>query len=165
MLKEKFEKLLAETLKAVQSHYRERLVTLAVFGSVARRTQRPDSDIDLLLICEKLPPGRMRRVKEFEKVERRLAPLLLSLSREGFRHSCPRPSRLQPRSNEEACSILIWWMMPAFSTIGMISSKTFRTGCAGGSASLGPAGPGAGTHGTGTSNPTSRLAMCLNYDE
>lgn len=84
MLKEKFEKLLAETLGAVQSHYRERLVTLAVFGSVARRTQRPDSDIDLLLICEKLPPGRMRRVKEFEKVDRRLAPLLLALNREGI---------------------------------------------------------------------------------
>lgn len=84
MFKEKFEKLLAETLRAVQSHYRERLVTLAVFGSVARRTQRPDSDIDLLLVCEKLPPGRMRRVKEFEKVEKRLAPHLLALNREGI---------------------------------------------------------------------------------
>lgn len=84
MLKQKFETLLAETLRAVQSHYGERLVTMAVFGSVARGTQRPDSDIDLLLICEKLPQGRMRRVKEFEKVENRLAPLLLSLNREGI---------------------------------------------------------------------------------
>lgn len=84
MLKEKFEKLLPEILKAVRSHYRDRLVTVAVFGSVARRTQRPDSDIDLLLICERLPRGRMRRVKEFEKVEKRLAPLFLALNQEGI---------------------------------------------------------------------------------
>jgi len=84
MLKEKFERLLPEILKAARSHYRERLVSVAVFGSVARRTQRPDSDIDLLLVCERLPRGRMRRVKEFEKVENRLAPLFLSLNREGI---------------------------------------------------------------------------------
>ncbi len=84
MLKERFENLLAEVLKAVQTHYGERLVTLAVFGSVARRSQRPDSDIDLLLICDPLPPGRMRRMEEFREIEDRLQPILGSLEQEGI---------------------------------------------------------------------------------
>ncbi len=84
MLKEKFENLLAEALKAAQAHYGERLVTLAVFGSVARRSQRPDSDIDLLLICDPLPPGRMRRMEEFREIEDRLQPILGSLEQEGI---------------------------------------------------------------------------------
>lgn len=84
MLKERFEELLVGSLKAVQAHYGERLVTLAVFGSVARGSQRPDSDVDLLLICHPLPSGRMRRIAEFEEVEKRIAPLLLSLERDGI---------------------------------------------------------------------------------
>ena len=84
MLKESFERLLEEILKAVQAHYKDRLVTLAVFGSVARGTQRSDSDVDLLLICDPLPSGRMRRMAEFEEVERQMTPLLSSLSQRGI---------------------------------------------------------------------------------
>jgi predicted nucleotidyltransferase len=61
----------------------KRLVTLAVFGSVGRGTQRADSDVDLLLICDPLPAGRMRRIGEFRNVEERLEPTLAVLEREG----------------------------------------------------------------------------------
>jgi len=84
MVKESFEKLLQVTLEVFQAYYGERLVTLAVFGSVARGSQRMDSDVDLLLICDPLPAGRMRRVEEFENVEEQIAPFLLSLSQEGI---------------------------------------------------------------------------------
>lgn len=84
MLKERFEHLLTEVLRAVQAYYGERLVTLAVFGSVARGSQRADSDIDLLLICDPLPPGRMRRIAEFREIEDRFQPILTSLEREGI---------------------------------------------------------------------------------
>jgi predicted nucleotidyltransferase len=84
MLKEKFESLLGAVLDAVRDYYGERLVTLAVFGSVGRGTQRADSDVDLLLICDPLPAGRMRRIAEFGKVEERLEPLLASLEKEGI---------------------------------------------------------------------------------
>lgn len=76
MLKDTFESLLPEIRKAAVQHYGERLISLAVFGSVARRTMRPDSDIDLLLVIDPLPDGRMARVGEFEAVEDAVAPAL-----------------------------------------------------------------------------------------
>lgn len=84
MLKEAFNRLLLETRDAVEAVYRKRLVTLAVFGSVARETQRPDSDVDLLLVCDPLPDGRLRRMAEFENVERRVEPLLSSFGQKGI---------------------------------------------------------------------------------
>ncbi|HWP59728.1 MAG TPA: nucleotidyltransferase domain-containing protein [Candidatus Acidoferrales bacterium] len=84
MLKEKFDQLLAETLQAAREYYGERLVTFAVFGSVARNAQRFDSDVDLLLICDPLPAGRMRRMEEFQLVETRLEPMLLAFEKQGI---------------------------------------------------------------------------------
>jgi len=56
--------------------YGDRLVTLVVFGSMGRGTPRPDSDLDLLVVADRLPFGRMARVEEFGAVERALAPSL-----------------------------------------------------------------------------------------
>jgi len=53
--------------------YGPRLVSLVVFGSMGRGTPRFDSDIDLLVVAEELPRGRLRRVGEFAQVEERLA--------------------------------------------------------------------------------------------
>lgn len=84
MLADKFGLLLREVLEAARSCYGDRLVSLAVFGSVARGAQRPDSDVDLFLVCDPLPRGRMRRIAEFRKVEDRLEPLLSSPERKGI---------------------------------------------------------------------------------
>jgi predicted nucleotidyltransferase len=64
----------------VTARYGERLVALAVFGSCARDTMRPDSDIDLLIVAKELPNGRMRRVSEFEPVEGKLLPSLRAMA-------------------------------------------------------------------------------------
>lgn len=76
MYRKHFQTILKALDKAVRSIYKDRLVTLAVFGSVGRGTPRPDSDIDFLIVAEDLPRGRMPRVAEFAAVERMLAPLL-----------------------------------------------------------------------------------------
>lgn len=55
--------------EAVRHVYGRRLISLVLFGSVARGTARPDSDIDLFLVAEPLPPGRRARVAEFTPVE------------------------------------------------------------------------------------------------
>lgn len=71
-----FDRVLSAVADACGSYYGERLVALAVFGSVGRGTARPNSDIDLLLVADPLPDGRLARVREFEAVERALVATL-----------------------------------------------------------------------------------------
>jgi len=61
---------------AAQAYYGARLVSLVLYGSAARGTMRHDSDLDLLVIAEDLPRGRMARIREFEAVENALRPAL-----------------------------------------------------------------------------------------
>ena len=68
-LKDKFEVLVQALREKALDFYGDRIVSLVVFGSVGRGVMRPDSDIDILLIAEPLPRGRLRRVEEFEAVE------------------------------------------------------------------------------------------------
>lgn len=84
MLLQAFEEFLPEILEAVKDVYGERLVTLAVFGSVGRGTPRPDSDIDIIIVAERLPHGRIKRVAEFERVEEVLAVSLKRLEGVGI---------------------------------------------------------------------------------
>ena len=67
-----YDNLLDTVLKACKAHYGPRLVALAVYGSVGRATPRPDSDIDLLLVADDLPDGRIPRVEEFRVMADRL---------------------------------------------------------------------------------------------
>lgn len=76
MYREAFERLIEALPQACLATYAERLVSLALFGSVARGGMRPDSDIDLLLVADPLPDGRRARMQEFESVDQCLAPLL-----------------------------------------------------------------------------------------
>ncbi|HUE89895.1 MAG TPA: nucleotidyltransferase domain-containing protein, partial [Vicinamibacterales bacterium] len=72
----------------VRRHYGPRLVSLVVFGSIGRGTPRPDSDVDLLIVAENLPDGRMARVDEFAPVEQALAATLADGRRLGFFNEC-----------------------------------------------------------------------------
>jgi predicted nucleotidyltransferase len=60
--------LFAAIREATVATYSERLVALAIFGSWARGTATPASDLDLLVVAEPLPPSRMKRVREFRPV-------------------------------------------------------------------------------------------------
>lgn len=83
MYREGFERILAALPAACEAVYGGRLLSLAVFGSVARGTMRPDSDIDLLLVADPLPAGRMQRRAEFDAVEARLAASLAEARADG----------------------------------------------------------------------------------
>jgi len=78
-----FQSLLAHLEAACHAVYRERLVSVVVFGSVGRGVPRPDSDIDVLVVAERLPEGRMARVAEFAAVEAALGPVLADASSGG----------------------------------------------------------------------------------
>jgi len=84
MLKTRFHKLEQKLLSEIKSFYGSRLVSVVVFGSAARKTQRFDSDIDILIIAKELPRGRMKRIREFDAVEDRIVPLLNDLQKEGI---------------------------------------------------------------------------------
>jgi predicted nucleotidyltransferase len=71
--------------KEVRSYYGDRLVSFAVFGSVARGRFRPDSDIDCLIVAERLPKGRVSRVSEFQRhIEKQLDRDIRTLHKKGI---------------------------------------------------------------------------------
>lgn len=73
-----------EVLRQLRAVYGQQLVSVAVFGSVARGTARADSDLDLLLVVEGLPRGRRARLLTFEAVERNVGPAIAALARDGI---------------------------------------------------------------------------------
>ncbi len=79
-----FEDLVQTVLDRSVKFYGERLISLVVYGSVGRRSMRPDSDIDLLLIVDPLPRGRLRRVEEFAVVEIGMKEQLDKAKKEGI---------------------------------------------------------------------------------
>jgi len=79
-----FQKLLQDLTLQVRQHYGDNLVSLVVFGSVARGTPGMESDVDLLIICRHFPQGRRRRVETFLPIEDRLAPVLEKLKQQGI---------------------------------------------------------------------------------
>jgi hypothetical protein len=83
MLDDVFDRLLRAVAEACRSVYRERLIGIAVFGSVARGTMRPDSDVDLLVVADPLPQGRLVRMEEFDGVERLVEPALAEAEERG----------------------------------------------------------------------------------
>jgi predicted nucleotidyltransferase len=84
MLHERFNDILDTVCQVCLAHYGDGLISLAVFGSVARGTMRPDSDVDLLVVVNSLPRGRLARVRDFEAVEAAAAEVLSSAAREGI---------------------------------------------------------------------------------
>lgn len=84
MIRRLFSELLDRLAGEVTEIYGNRLVTLAVFGSVGRGTPGPNSDVDVLLVANPLPNGRMKRLQEFAAVEERLEDYLRALKTEGI---------------------------------------------------------------------------------
>lgn len=76
MLKQTFADIVRVTVAACRSVYGERLVGVVLYGSVAKETMRPDSDVDLLVVVEPLPQGRLARMGEFASVELIVEPAL-----------------------------------------------------------------------------------------
>ena len=69
---------------AIIDEYGSSLVAIALYGSVARGTNRPNSDIDLLVILDDLPSGIIDRVKTFSAVDDACADELRKLRDSGY---------------------------------------------------------------------------------
>jgi len=68
-LKEPYRSLMEKLVKLLQARLGDRLISVVVYGNVARDTARKDSDIDLLVVAEGLPKSRMKRQQMFLEVE------------------------------------------------------------------------------------------------
>jgi len=85
------QKELNETLKSLAEKYAQfakenlgaNLVSVALFGSVARGEAKPTSDIDLLIVCEDLPKGMFKRHAFLEPVREQLQGDLEGLWKQG----------------------------------------------------------------------------------
>ncbi|MEM2252038.1 MAG: nucleotidyltransferase domain-containing protein [Candidatus Bathyarchaeia archaeon] len=66
------------------AHFGNNLVSFVIYGSVARGSAKPDSDIDILIVANALPKSRMERQKIFLEVERTLEPEINDLWGKGL---------------------------------------------------------------------------------
>ena len=63
-----------------------KIVSIAIFGSVARQEDNADSDIDLLVVAEGIPEKRIQRIPDMVRIKRKLnleAPLDILLVSKG----------------------------------------------------------------------------------
>jgi len=103
----RFVPLLGALLGASQEHYGSNLITLAVFGSLGRGTAGPESDVDLLVISQQLPQGRLPRADDFSAhVERVVEPIIRQLAVEGI-HTYLSPVLKTPSEIEQGSPLLL----------------------------------------------------------
>jgi hypothetical protein len=83
-LNEPHRSLVKKMLDLLIKVFSDRLVSLVVYGSVARGYSRPDSDVDLLIVIKNLPKSRLERVRQFISVEDMLKSELNTLYEKGY---------------------------------------------------------------------------------
>jgi len=74
VIKEPYATLLNNMVKIMKEEFKDDLISVVLYGSVARGDNRNDSDVDLLIIIKNLPKDSMlKRIRLFEtKVEDKL---------------------------------------------------------------------------------------------
>jgi len=77
-------RLAEEYAAGVHSLLGERLVSIVLFGSVARGDPSPTSDIDLLIVVDDLPRGHFARKRLLEPADRDFMPRLAAAESEGL---------------------------------------------------------------------------------
>ncbi|HVZ33367.1 MAG TPA: nucleotidyltransferase domain-containing protein [Polyangiaceae bacterium] len=106
MLREHFDGIVDELGRASERVFGESLISVAVFGSVARGTMRHDSDIDLFVVARDLPAGRLARVAAFEPVEQHVDALVEAAHRDGV-HTRISPVLRTPDEVEHGSPLLL----------------------------------------------------------
>lgn len=83
-IKEPYRSVIQNLLNSLIRLYGDNLVSLIIYGSVARGNPRRDSDIDMLVIFEDLPKPMSDRIRLFERAEDEIQPLLDELMDKGY---------------------------------------------------------------------------------
>jgi predicted nucleotidyltransferase len=72
VMQREYEPLIEEFVRLLLAEFGDRVVSVLLFGSVARGTARPDSDVDVCLVIRDLPASRYRRHQLLTPVLERL---------------------------------------------------------------------------------------------
>ena len=83
-LREPYASLLRKLLRALLRRFGDDLISVVLFGSVARGEAKRDSDVDLLIVVRGLPRSRLKRQDIFMEVEEELEPELENLRKRGY---------------------------------------------------------------------------------
>ncbi len=83
MIQKIYRQIVSALEQEIKRFYGNRLVSICLYGSVARGTMNNISDLDFLVVCEGLPMGRVKRVDEFRVIERALQTLLRRAKKNG----------------------------------------------------------------------------------
>ncbi|MGB9727532.1 MAG: nucleotidyltransferase domain-containing protein [Methanothermobacter tenebrarum] len=83
-IEEPYRRLIKDLLDALFLIFKDNLVSVIVYGSVARGQMRKDSDVDLLLIAENLPTSRFERIAMFDRAEELVEKSLSDLWKTGY---------------------------------------------------------------------------------
>ena len=59
-----YARLIEEYCSAIKNHFSDKLISICLFGSVARGEAKSDSDIDILIVANGLPRDIGMRIKE-----------------------------------------------------------------------------------------------------
>ena len=76
-IQEIYEQIVRTLEPELKRFYGNRLVSVCLYGSVARGTMNNTSDLDVLVVARDLPRGRVKRIDEFRTVERALERILV----------------------------------------------------------------------------------------
>jgi predicted nucleotidyltransferase len=63
VMKEPYSTIIEKLLRLLKERFGDDLISIAVYGSVARGDYRNDSDIDLLIIARNLPFSLLKELK------------------------------------------------------------------------------------------------------
>jgi Nucleotidyltransferase domain. len=83
-IEEPYRSLVKDLLNTLLLVFKDNLVSVVVYGSVARGQMRRDSDLDLLIVAEKLPASRFERIAMFNRAEEAVEKSLEELSKKGY---------------------------------------------------------------------------------
>ena len=68
-ISEPYKTILKELLQKLKQEWKGNLISLVLYGSVARGDFNENSDIDLLIVCENLPKSISKRFEMFLEIE------------------------------------------------------------------------------------------------